>query len=158
MNSSPPGEYSLGFLTVLSFPVFWLIEKAWCVPWMGLSPSPGSCCSFQRVFFSHLRRCRAPDPGLAECYRVPLPMDLKISPENPSPWRGGESEGLQRLEQHLTDQVSPDGTQGMVVAPGGLRSVPSLAWRRVAAWAWVLFSLISRKRECFPDTTSNKLL
>lgn len=39
-------------------------------------------------------------------------MDLKISPENPSPWRGGESEGLQRLEQHLTDQVSPDGTQG----------------------------------------------
>ncbi|KAM7032488.1 cryptochrome-1-like isoform 1-T1 [Acridotheres tristis] len=50
------------------------------------------------------QRCRAPDPGLAECYRVPLPVDLKISPENHSPWKGGETEGLQRLEQHLTDQ------------------------------------------------------
>uniref|UniRef100_A0A8D2QIQ1 Photolyase/cryptochrome alpha/beta domain-containing protein n=1 Tax=Zonotrichia albicollis TaxID=44394 RepID=A0A8D2QIQ1_ZONAL len=51
------------------------------------------------------QRCRAPDPGLAECYRVPLPMDLKISLESLSPWRGGETEGLQRLEQHLTDQA-----------------------------------------------------
>ncbi|NWH40552.1 CRY1 protein, partial [Chloropsis hardwickii] len=50
------------------------------------------------------QRCRAPDLGLAECYRVPLPVDLKISPESLSPWRGGETEGLQRLEQHLTDQ------------------------------------------------------
>ncbi|KAM9217217.1 cryptochrome-1-like [Leptosomus discolor] len=50
------------------------------------------------------QRCRAPDPGLAECYRVPLPVDLKIPLKNLSPWRGGETEGLQRLEQHLMDQ------------------------------------------------------
>lgn len=35
-------------------------------------------------------------------------MDLKIPAESLSPWRGGETEGLQRLEQHLTDQVSLD--------------------------------------------------
>ncbi|RMB99515.1 hypothetical protein DUI87_24252 [Hirundo rustica rustica] len=51
------------------------------------------------------QRCRAPDSGLAERYRVPLPVDLKISPESLSPWRGGETEGLQRLERHLTDQA-----------------------------------------------------
>lgn len=50
------------------------------------------------------QKCRPPDLGLAECYRVPLPMDLKIPAESLSPWRGGETEGLQRLEQHLTDQ------------------------------------------------------
>nr|XP_038024384.1 cryptochrome-1-like isoform X4 [Anas platyrhynchos] len=50
------------------------------------------------------RRCRPPDLDLAECYRVPLPADLKIPPESISPWRGGETEGLQRLEQHLADQ------------------------------------------------------
>ncbi|NXJ84835.1 CRY1 protein, partial [Trogon melanurus] len=49
-------------------------------------------------------QCKTPDPGLADCYRVPLPADLKIPPESLSPWRGGETEGLQRLEQHLTDQ------------------------------------------------------
>ncbi|XP_035745604.1 cryptochrome-1-like isoform X2 [Egretta garzetta] len=51
------------------------------------------------------QRCSPPDPGLAEHYGVPLPVDLKISPESLSPWRGGETEGLQRLEQHLTDQA-----------------------------------------------------
>ncbi|XP_027300846.2 cryptochrome-1-like isoform X1 [Anas platyrhynchos] len=50
------------------------------------------------------QRCRPPDLDLAECYRVPLPADLKIPPESISPWRGGETEGLQRLEQHLADQ------------------------------------------------------
>ncbi|NXI52898.1 CRY1 protein, partial [Chloroceryle aenea] len=50
------------------------------------------------------QRCGAPDPGLAEQYRVPLPVDLKLPQENLSPWRGGETEGLQRLEKHLTDQ------------------------------------------------------
>ncbi|NXV53482.1 CRY1 protein, partial [Uria aalge] len=50
------------------------------------------------------QRCRSPDPVLAEGYRVPLPVDLKIPLESLSPWRGGETEGLQRLEQHLTDQ------------------------------------------------------
>ncbi|NXE30268.1 CRY2 protein, partial [Ardeotis kori] len=50
------------------------------------------------------QRCRASDPGLAERYGVPLPVDLKIPAESPSPWRGGETEGLQRLERHLTDQ------------------------------------------------------
>ncbi|KAM6044344.1 cryptochrome-2-like isoform 1-T2 [Chlamydotis macqueenii] len=50
------------------------------------------------------QRCRASDPGLAERYRVPLPVDLKIPAESLSPWRGGETEGLQRLERHLTDQ------------------------------------------------------
>lgn len=50
------------------------------------------------------QRCSPPELGLAECYGVPLPTDLKIPPESISPWRGGESEGLQRLEQHLADQ------------------------------------------------------
>ncbi|XP_068020794.1 cryptochrome-1-like isoform X2 [Melanerpes formicivorus] len=50
------------------------------------------------------QRCQAPAPGLAERYRVPLPVDLKMPPESLSPWRGGETAGLQRLEQHLADQ------------------------------------------------------
>ncbi|KFQ54159.1 Cryptochrome-1, partial [Nestor notabilis] len=50
------------------------------------------------------QRCAPPDPGLAERYSVPLPGDLKIPQESFSPWKGGETEGLQRLEQHLTDQ------------------------------------------------------
>ncbi|NXI34715.1 CRY1 protein, partial [Galbula dea] len=50
------------------------------------------------------QRCQPPDLGLAERYRVPLPGDLELTPESPSPWRGGETEGLQRLEQHLTEQ------------------------------------------------------
>uniref|UniRef100_A0A8C3LCD2 Photolyase/cryptochrome alpha/beta domain-containing protein n=1 Tax=Chrysolophus pictus TaxID=9089 RepID=A0A8C3LCD2_CHRPC len=50
------------------------------------------------------QRCSPPELGLAECYGVPLPTDLKIPPESISPWRGGESEGLQRLEQHLANQ------------------------------------------------------
>ncbi|XP_041345562.1 cryptochrome-1-like isoform X2 [Pyrgilauda ruficollis] len=58
----------------------------------------------RNVTAEDFQRCRAPDAGLAECYRVPLPVDLKISSESLSPWRGGETEGLQRLEQHLTDQ------------------------------------------------------
>ncbi|XP_069731935.1 cryptochrome-1-like isoform X2 [Phaenicophaeus curvirostris] len=49
--------------------------------------------------------CRPPAPGLAEHYKVPLPVDLKIPSESLSPWRGGETEGLRRLEQHLTDQA-----------------------------------------------------
>lgn len=56
---------------------------------------------------------------------MPLPADLKIPPESISPWRGGETEGLQRLEQHLADQVSLDLTWVMLVAVGGLRSVLS---------------------------------
>lgn len=126
------------------------------MPWTGAASFSWLLLLLSKSFPSHLRRCKAPDPGLAECYRVPLPVDLKISPESLSPWRGGETEGLQRLEQHLTDQVSPDGTQ--VVVPGGLRSVSSLASRRVAAWVWVLVSLISGKRERFPSTISNKAL
>uniref|UniRef100_A0A8C4IXK0 Cryptochrome-1-like n=1 Tax=Dromaius novaehollandiae TaxID=8790 RepID=A0A8C4IXK0_DRONO len=50
------------------------------------------------------QRCRPPDLCLAECYRVPLPVDLKIPTECLSPWKGGETEGLQRLEQHLMNQ------------------------------------------------------
>ncbi|KAK2526598.1 cryptochrome-1 [Columba guinea] len=50
------------------------------------------------------QRCKSPEPGLAERYRVPVPADLEIPPQSPSPWRGGETEGLRRLEQHLTDQ------------------------------------------------------
>ncbi|NWR95761.1 CRY1 protein, partial [Furnarius figulus] len=50
------------------------------------------------------QRCQAPDPALAEQYKVPLPVDLKISEESLSPWKGGETEGLRRLEQHLADQ------------------------------------------------------
>lgn len=56
---------------------------------------------------------------------MPLPADLKIPPESISPWRGGETEGLQRLEQHLADQVSLDLMWVMLVAVGGLRSVLS---------------------------------
>lgn len=51
---------------------------------------------------------------------MPLPKDLEIPLESLSPWRGGETEGLQRLEQHLTDQVSLDFTWVMLVAQGGL--------------------------------------
>uniref|UniRef100_A0A8C2Y9J2 Cryptochrome-1-like n=1 Tax=Coturnix japonica TaxID=93934 RepID=A0A8C2Y9J2_COTJA len=51
------------------------------------------------------QRCSPPELGLAERYGVPLPTDLKIPPESISPWRGGESEGLHRLEQHLADQA-----------------------------------------------------
>ncbi|NWQ83493.1 CRY1 protein, partial [Columbina picui] len=50
------------------------------------------------------QRCGSPDPGLAERYRVPVPADLGIPLQSLSPWRGGETEGLRRLEQHLTDQ------------------------------------------------------
>ncbi|XP_030329348.1 cryptochrome-2-like [Strigops habroptila] len=50
------------------------------------------------------QRCAPPAPGLAGCYRVPLPGDLKIPQESFSPWRGRETEGLQCLQQHLTDQ------------------------------------------------------
>uniref|UniRef100_A0A8C0I8C7 Photolyase/cryptochrome alpha/beta domain-containing protein n=1 Tax=Bubo bubo TaxID=30461 RepID=A0A8C0I8C7_BUBBB len=74
----------------------------------------------------HIRRCRPPDPGLAECYRAPLPVDLKIPPKSLSPWRGGETEGLQRLEQHLTDQVSLDFTWVMMVVLDGLSLVSTL--------------------------------
>lgn len=56
---------------------------------------------------------------------MPLPADLKIPPESISPWRGGETEGLQCLEQHLADQVSLDLTWVIPVAVGGLRSVLS---------------------------------
>uniref|UniRef100_A0A8D0EZE3 Photolyase/cryptochrome alpha/beta domain-containing protein n=1 Tax=Strix occidentalis caurina TaxID=311401 RepID=A0A8D0EZE3_STROC len=72
------------------------------------------------------QRCRPPDPGLAECYRAPLPVDLKIPPKSLSPWRGGETKGLQRLEQHLTDQVSLDFTWVMMVALDGLSLVSTL--------------------------------
>ncbi|XP_065603577.1 cryptochrome-1-like isoform X2 [Cyrtonyx montezumae] len=51
------------------------------------------------------QRCSPPELGLAEHYGIPLPTDLKIPPESISPWRGGESEGLQRLEQHLANQA-----------------------------------------------------
>ncbi|XP_050812186.1 cryptochrome-1-like isoform X2 [Gopherus flavomarginatus] len=51
------------------------------------------------------QRCKpVPELHLAECYRVPLPEDLEISRDSQSPWRGGETEGLQRLEQHLKNQ------------------------------------------------------
>ncbi|TFK00652.1 Cryptochrome-1 [Platysternon megacephalum] len=51
------------------------------------------------------QRCKPPpELRLAECYRVPLPEDLEIPRESQSPWRGGETEGLQRLEQHLKNQ------------------------------------------------------
>ncbi|KAM9148517.1 cryptochrome-1-like isoform 2-T4 [Pangshura tecta] len=51
------------------------------------------------------RRCKpVPELHLAECYRVPLPEDLEIPRDPQSPWRGGETEGLQRLEQHLKNQ------------------------------------------------------
>nr|6PTZ_A Chain A, Cryptochrome-1 [Columba livia] len=50
------------------------------------------------------QRCMSPEPGLAERYRVPVPADLEIPPQSLSPWTGGETEGLRRLEQHLTDQ------------------------------------------------------
>ncbi|XP_024073555.1 cryptochrome-1-like [Terrapene carolina triunguis] len=51
------------------------------------------------------QRCKPPpELCLAECYRVPLPEDLEIPRESQSPWRGGETEGLQRLEQHLKNQ------------------------------------------------------
>lgn len=126
------------------------------MPWSGAASFSWFLLLLSKSFLSHFRRCKAPDPGLAECYRVPLPVDLKIPLESLSPWRGGETEGLQRLEQHLTDQVSPEATQ--VVPPGGLRSLPSLAWRRGAAWAWVLFSSISGKQERFPGMISNKAL
>ncbi|XP_061869497.1 cryptochrome-2 isoform X2 [Colius striatus] len=66
-----------------------------------LAPALGVC---NRAELSFSRRCRPPDLGLAECYRVPLPVDLNIPLESLSPWKGGETEGLQRLEQHLTDQ------------------------------------------------------
>lgn len=56
---------------------------------------------------------------------MPLPVDLKITAESLSPWRGGETEGLQRLEQHLTDQVSLDFTWVMLVALGELKLVSS---------------------------------
>lgn len=85
----------------------------------------------------------SPEPGLAERYRVPVPADLEIPPQSLSPWRGGETEGLRRLEQHLTDQVSPDFPWVMLVAAGGLRLVsPSLPLRvlvsgpREAARPW----------------------
>lgn len=81
------------------------------MPWTGAASFSWLLLLLSKSFLSPLRRCRAPDPDLAECYRVPLPVDLEISPESLSPWRGGETEGLQRLEQHLTDQVSPDGAQ-----------------------------------------------
>uniref|UniRef100_A0A8D0L628 Photolyase/cryptochrome alpha/beta domain-containing protein n=1 Tax=Sphenodon punctatus TaxID=8508 RepID=A0A8D0L628_SPHPU len=45
-----------------------------------------------------------PEVCLDEHYRVPLPEDLEIPKESPSPWRGGETSGLQRLEQHLQNQ------------------------------------------------------
>ncbi|XP_033009008.1 cryptochrome-2-like isoform X3 [Lacerta agilis] len=45
-----------------------------------------------------------PEVGLAECYRVPLPEDLGFSKEYTSSWRGGETNGLQRLEEHLKNQ------------------------------------------------------
>uniref|UniRef100_A0A8C3XUJ5 Photolyase/cryptochrome alpha/beta domain-containing protein n=1 Tax=Chelydra serpentina TaxID=8475 RepID=A0A8C3XUJ5_CHESE len=45
-----------------------------------------------------------PELPLAKCYRVPLPEDLEIPRESQSPWRGGGTEGLQRLEQHLKNQ------------------------------------------------------
>ncbi|NXA43208.1 CRY1 protein, partial [Eudromia elegans] len=50
------------------------------------------------------QRCRPPDLCLAECCRVPLPADLNIPMESLSPWKGGETEGLQRLERHLMNQ------------------------------------------------------
>lgn len=65
---------------------------------------------------------------------MPLPADLEIPPRSLSPWRGGETEGLRRLEQHLTDQVSLDFTWVMLVASGGLRLVsPSLLLRVVVS-------------------------
>nr|XP_028590509.1 cryptochrome-2-like isoform X3 [Podarcis muralis] len=45
-----------------------------------------------------------PEVGLAESYRVPLPEDLGFSKEYKSSWRGGETNGLQRLEEHLKNQ------------------------------------------------------
>uniref|UniRef100_A0A6J0SX05 Cryptochrome-1-like n=1 Tax=Pogona vitticeps TaxID=103695 RepID=A0A6J0SX05_9SAUR len=48
--------------------------------------------------------CPLPEVGLDECYRVPRPEDLGICEENQSPWRGGETAGLQRLEEHLKNQ------------------------------------------------------
>lgn len=76
----------------------------------------------------------SPEPGLAERYRVPVPADLEIPPQSLSPWTGGETEGLRRLEQHLTDQVSPDCTWVMLVAAGGLGLVsPSLPLRVVVS-------------------------
>lgn len=75
-----------------------------------------------------IRRCSPPELGLAECYGVPLPTDLKIPPESISPWRGGESEGLQRLEQHLADQVHP-ADMGLC----GWAEVGAIQWRVVGA-------------------------
>uniref|UniRef100_A0A8C0EH59 Photolyase/cryptochrome alpha/beta domain-containing protein n=1 Tax=Bubo bubo TaxID=30461 RepID=A0A8C0EH59_BUBBB len=80
----------------------------------------------QNLTAEDFQRCRPPDPGLAECYRAPLPVDLKIPPKSLSPWRGGETEGLQRLEQHLTDQVSLDFTWVMMVVLDGLSLVSTL--------------------------------
>nr|XP_060628469.1 cryptochrome-2-like [Anolis sagrei ordinatus] len=45
-----------------------------------------------------------PEEGLDECYGVPLPENLGISKEYLSPWRGGETTGLQRLEEHMKNQ------------------------------------------------------
>ncbi|XP_054032214.1 cryptochrome-1-like [Dryobates pubescens] len=64
------------------------------------------------------QRCQAPAPGLAERYRVPLPGDLQMPPESLSPWRGGETAGLRRLEQHLADQ-------GWVTAFAKPRTIPN---------------------------------
>nr|XP_006115758.1 cryptochrome-1 isoform X1 [Pelodiscus sinensis]XP_025036834.1 cryptochrome-1 isoform X1 [Pelodiscus sinensis] len=51
------------------------------------------------------QRCKPPSAlGLVEGYQVPRPEDLGIPQQSQSPWRGGESEGLQRLEQHLKNQ------------------------------------------------------
>uniref|UniRef100_H3AWN2 Cryptochrome circadian regulator 4 n=1 Tax=Latimeria chalumnae TaxID=7897 RepID=H3AWN2_LATCH len=50
------------------------------------------------------QKCMPPNPGLKELFRVPLPEELGLQSEHNASWIGGESQGLQRLEQHLENQ------------------------------------------------------
>ncbi|NXD88195.1 CRY1 protein, partial [Halcyon senegalensis] len=103
------------------------------------------------------QRCGAPDPGLAEQYRVPLPVDLKMPLENLSPWRGGETEGLQRLEQHLTDQVSPYCTWVLLVALAGL-SLVSSSYMCLSPEAFTLYLVQAKHHSLPPVSLQGQLL